>query len=153
LDELGECDPPMQTKLLSVLQPPPGRGPCAREFRRVGATEPTRCNVRIIAANNCDLVEAINQGRFREDLYYRLAVVTLQIPPLRDRKTDIPLIAEGLLKKINDDFHHPEQPGYRDKRISDATKRLLREYPSPGNIRQLHNALVQAAAFAEGDVL
>jgi DNA-binding NtrC family response regulator len=111
------------------------------------------CDVRVIAATNCDLVEASNQQRFREDLYYRLAVVTLRLPSLRARKQDIPLIADALLQKINADFHHPPEPGYRDKRISDSTKRFLREYPWPGNIRQLHNALVQAAAFAEGDVL
>ena len=104
LDELGECDPQMQTKLLRVLQPPPGKGPCHRDYAPVGADKPESSDVRVIAATNCDLMEAINQNRFREDLYYRLAAITVKLPPLQDRKSDIPLIAESVLQQINADF-------------------------------------------------
>ena len=104
LDEIGECSPTVQVKLLRVLQPPPGKGPSCRKFMRLGETKELESNVRVIAATNCDLHAAIAQNRFREDLYYRLAVISLNLPPLRERKADIPLIAESLLAQINQDF-------------------------------------------------
>lgn len=153
LDELGECDLPTQVKLLRVLQPPPGKGPCCREFSPVGSDQPITCDVRVIAATNCDLIEAINQGRFREDLYYRLASITLRLPPLRDRPKDIPLLAEALLKRINGEFREQSEPGYRDKSLSDRTTLFLQRQAWPGNVRQLYNALVQAAVLSEGELL
>jgi len=127
LDELGECDLVMQVKLLRILQPPSGKGPCCREFYPVGSDEPVICDVRIIAATNCDLLEAISEGRFREDLYYRLASVTLKLPPLRERTKDIPLLAEALLKRINEELRDQKEPGYRDKQISKFRFRTFEE--------------------------
>ena len=152
LDELGECDPQMQTKLLRVLQPPPGKGPCHRDYAPVGADKPDSSDVRVIAATNCDLMEAINQNRFREDLYYRLAAISVKLPPLQDRKSDIPLIAESVLRQINADFLRSE-PGYEDKIISPSAILFLQRQPWPGNIRQLQNVLVQAAIFCDGPVI
>src|SRR5205823_805526 len=94
LDEVGECDLEMQAKLLRVLQPPPGADPCHRIFNRVGESTPTTSNVRVIAATNRDLQAAVNQHFFREDLYYRLAIISLKLPPLRARRGDIPLLVE-----------------------------------------------------------
>ena len=93
LDEVGECDPALQSKLLRVLQPPAGKGSCYREFRAVGGTKPSTSDVRIVAATNRDLQGEIKAHRFREDLYYRLAVITLQLPPLRERRSDISVLA------------------------------------------------------------
>jgi DNA-binding NtrC family response regulator len=152
LDEIGECDPLMQTKLLRVLQPPPGKAPCYREFYPVGATEPVVSDVRVVAATNRDLVREVKQQRFREDLFYRLAVITLRLPPLRGRKRDIPLIAEALLRQINQDFRKQE-PGYKDKSISAAAMEFVKQHSWPGNARQLYNALLQAAVMAEGQVI
>jgi DNA-binding NtrC family response regulator len=152
LDEIGECDPGMQSKLLRVLQPCEDRGPCHRVFRRVGETQDRACDVRLITATNRDLLAAVEAHRFREDLYYRLAVISLHLPPLRERKTDIPLLATALLDRINADFGRQE-PGFKDKSVSDATMAFVRRYPWPGNVRQLYNALVQAAVMTEGDVI
>lgn len=120
LDEIGECDPGMQSKLLRVLQPPDGQGPCHRVFRRVGETQDRTCDVRLITATNRDLLASIEAHSFREDLYYRLAVITLSLPSLRDRKTDISLLVEALLDRVNADFRRQE-PGFKDKSVSDAT--------------------------------
>jgi DNA-binding NtrC family response regulator len=152
LDEVGECDPLMQTKLLRALQPPPGTGPCHRVFYPVGASEPAVCDVRIVAATNRDLVQEIKANRFREDLYYRLAVITLRLPPLRERRRDIPLLVESFLRQINEDFGRQE-PGYRHKRVSATGMEFVKRYPWPGNVRQLYNALLQAAVMADGDTL
>lgn len=149
LDEVGECDLSMQAKLLRVLQPGPDEPPSIRSFRRVGDSTERRVDVRIIAATNRDLQADIGAGGFREDLYYRLAVLTLKIPPLRDRSADIPLIAEHILARINSDFARTE-PGYQNKRISVGTKRFLSQQPWPGNVRELHNSLVQAAVMVDG---
>ena len=152
LDELGECDLAMQVKLLRILQPPSGKGPCCREFYPVGSDERATCDVRIIAATNVDLLEAIAGARFREDLYYRLASVTLKLPPLRERKKDIALLAEALLKRINEAASGSRRnQGTRTKRFPKSTIGFLQEHPWPGNIRQLYNALVQAAVFCDGD--
>jgi DNA-binding NtrC family response regulator len=151
LDEVGECDPLTQAKLLRVLQPPPGTGPCHREFYPVGGNKPVVSDVRIVAATNRDLVREVKENRFREDLYYRLAVITLRLPPLRERPTDIPLLAEALLGQVNRDFK--DQPGHQDKRISATAMGFVKRHSWPGNVRQLYNALVQAAVMADGEVL
>jgi DNA-binding NtrC family response regulator len=152
LDEVGECDPVMQAKLLRVLQPPPGGGPCQRVVYPVGASEPVTSDVRIVAATNRDLVQAVKSHEFREDLYYRLAVITVRLPPLRERPRDIPLLAESFLRQINTDFR-PKEPGYKHKRLSATGMDFVKRYPWPGNVRQLYNALVQAAVMADGDML
>ena len=152
LDEVGECDPLMQTKLLRVLQPPPGTGPCHRVFCPVGTSEPVVSDVRIVAATNRDLVQEIKGNRFREDLYYRLAVITLRLPPLRERARDIPLLVESFLRQINEEFELQE-PGYKHKSISPAGTEFVKRYGWPGNVRQLYNTLLQAAVMADGDTL
>ena len=152
LDEIGECSSDMQVKLLRVLQPPPGEGPCVRRFRAVGASQDKAADVRVIAATNRDLREAVAQGDFREDLFYRLAVITLRLPPLRERRSDIQAIAKQLLDQINEHLRGDE-PGYRDKQISDSTMDFVKRQPWPGNVRELYNVLLQAAVMAEGEVL
>ncbi len=152
LDEVGECDLPMQAKLLRVLQPGQDEPPSARTFKRVGDSEDRHSDVRIIAATNRDLQAEVVAGRFREDLYYRLAAFTLKIPPLRNRTTDIPAIADHLLARINADFAKAE-PGYQDKRLSVSTKRFLCQQVWQGNVRQLHNVLLQAAVMIDGPTI
>jgi transcriptional regulator with PAS, ATPase and Fis domain len=152
LDEVGECAPALQAKLLRVLQPPAGEGLCHRVFRRVGDDEERTSDVRIIAATNRDLLAEVRDRRFREDLYHRLAVITINLPPLRDRRSDVPKIAERLLAQINDQFAAAE-PGYGHKKLSDAAIRFVKRHPWPGNVRQLYNVLLQAAVMADGDVL
>jgi len=152
LDEIGECDPAMQVKLLRVLEPPLGAGPCDRIFRAVGATKDSKRNVRIVAATNRDLLSDVAGGSFREDLYYRLAVVAVRLPPLRERRVDIPAITAHLLARINADFGKYE-PGFRDKRISASTMDFVKRQDWPGNVRQLHNVLLQAVTLAAADVI
>lgn len=152
LDEIGECDLAMQTKLLRVLQAPDKTGPCHRVFHRVGDLEERHSSVRVIAATNRDLLASIGEGGFREDLCYRLAVITVKLPPLRDRQGDIPKIAERLLTQINEQFEK-EEPGYRHKTICDSAMVFVRRHRWPGNVRQLYNALLQAAVMAEGDTI
>lgn len=149
LDEIGECDPSMQAKLLRVLQPPDDN-PCHRVFNRVGDSKETTSNVRIIAATNRDLNAAIARNQFRDDLYYRLAAITIKLPPLRERRDDIPLLVERLLSKINGSFERGE-PGYRHKKISNAAMTFVRNHPWPGNVRQLFHTLQQAAVMTDGD--
>lgn len=148
LDEVGECDIAMQAKLLRALQPPPDKGPCYRVFRRIGENKDRFCDVRVIAATNRNLPEAITEQSFREDLYYRLAVITIKIPPLCERKSDIPLITDHLLKQINTEFSKQE-PGYEYKTISVSTKKYIQNLDWQGNIRQLYNVLLQAAVMSE----
>jgi len=152
LDEIGECDLAMQTKLLRVLQPPDGTDPCHRVFHRVGDLRERHSSVRVIAATNRDLLTGMNEGGFREDLYYRLAVITVKLPPLGDRRGDIAKIAEHLLAQINRQFA-VEEPGYTHKSISDSARVFVQRYRWPGNVRQLNNALLQAAVMAEGDTI
>lgn len=152
LDEVGECDPALQAKLLRVLQPPAGAGLCQRVFRRVGDDEERTSDVRIIAATNRDLLAEVRGRQFREDLYHRLAVITINLPPLRDRRSDVPKIAERLLAQINVQFASAE-PGYGHKKLSDAAIRFVKRHPWPGNVRQLYNVLLQAAVMTDGDTL
>jgi transcriptional regulator with PAS, ATPase and Fis domain len=141
----------MQAKLLRVLQPP-DNDPCHRVFYRVGESKPTTSNVRIIAATNRDLHAAIAKGDFRDDLYYRLAVINIKLPPLRDHGEDIPLLVQRLLTQINENFEMQE-PGFKHKTISASAMAFVRKHPWPGNVRQLYNTLVQAAVMTDGDVI
>lgn len=151
LDEIGECDPAMQAKLLRVLQPPDD-DPCHRVFCRVGESTPITSDVRIVAATNRDLVAAIARNEFRDDLYYRVAAITLKLPPLRERREDIPLLVPKLLGKINENFEKKE-PGYKHKKLSTSAMTFVRKHPWPGNVRQLFNTLLQAAVMTDGDVI
>jgi transcriptional regulator with GAF, ATPase, and Fis domain len=135
LDEIGEMPLALQPKLLRVLQ--------EREFHRLGSSDPVRVNVRVIAASNSDLLEAVAERRFREDLYYRLNVVPLRMPLLRDRISDIPELAEHFLEKVARDEMRPK------KRLSPETLDLLMQYSWPGNVRQLEHA-IEAATILSG---
>ena len=132
LDEIGDMPIDMQAKLLRALQ--------EREVKPVGSTERRRINVRIIAATNRDLESAIKSGAFRQDLYFRLNVVQLRLPPLRDRKSDIPLLVTGFLEKVSGE--------HGAKMIKDDAMRRLIAYDWPGNVRELENAIARAVAFS-----
>ena len=134
LDEIGEMPLQLQAKLLRVLQ--------EREVLRIGTSEPVPVDVRVIAASNANLLEAVAARRFREDLYYRLNVVALRIPPLRDRNSDIPELTEHFLAKIAD------LESSAQKRISTAALEMLMRYSWPGNVRQLEHALESAVALS-----
>jgi two-component system response regulator PilR (NtrC family) len=133
LDEIGEMSPVMQVKLLRVLQ--------ERRFRRVGGLEELTADIRVIAATNQDLTKAVAEGRFREDLYYRINVIPIALPPLRERREDIPLIAEHFLAKYS------EQMEKSVTSISREAMDLLMAHDWPGNIRELENVLERAIAF------
>lgn len=136
LDEIGDVSPELQTKLLRFLQ--------EREFERVGGTEAIRVDVRIIAATNRDLYTAMKQGNFREDLYYRLNVVPIKLPPLRERKDDIPELARFFADQFAKDA---KKPGIE---ISDAAMSKLMAYDWPGNVRELANVIERAVVLAHG---
>lgn len=131
---------------------PPDSDPCRRVFHRVGDSKPTTCDVRIIAATNRDLLDAVARHEFRADLYYRLAVITIKLPPLRERREDIPLVVGRLLERINRNFDRQE-PGYQHKRISGSAMEFVKKHPWPGNVRQLYNTLMQAAVMADDDLI
>ncbi len=139
LDEVGEIPPSLQAKLLRVLQ--------ERQFFRVGGSRAMAADVRIVAATNRDLEAAIRDGGFRDDLYYRLKVITLEIPPLRQRRDDIPLLASHFLAL------HGRQLGRRGVALSPATRRCLLAYEWPGNIRELGNVLERALVLGESEVV
>ena len=139
LDEVGEMPLDAQVKLLRVLQ--------SGEVHPIGARHSREVDVRVIAATNKKLAEEVEAGRFREDLYYRLNVVPVTIPPLRDRADDIPALARHLLARIT------KQPGLRPIGITDEALRLLVGYDWPGNVRQLQNALFRAAVLCDGAAL
>jgi DNA-binding NtrC family response regulator len=139
LDEVGEMPLEAQVKLLRVLQ--------SGEIQPLGARHAREVDVRVIAATNKTLLAEVEGGRFREDLYYRLNVVQVTIPPLRDRTGDIPSLARHLLARI------AEQPGLRPLGITDEALALLGSYDWPGNVRQLQNALFRAAVLCDGDAL
>jgi two-component system response regulator AtoC len=136
LDEVGELPLPAQAKILRVLQ--------QREFERVGGTETLRTNTRVISATHRDLAKEVAAGRFREDLYYRLNVARIVIPPLRDRPEDIPLLAEAILKRVE------RRQGWGELSLSPEALAAIRERPWPGNVRQLENALARAVIAARG---
>jgi PAS domain S-box-containing protein len=139
LDEVGEIPPEVQVKLLRVLQ--------EREFDRVGGSAPIKVDVRVLAATNRDLLQAVRDKTFREDLYYRLSVFPLRLPPLRERPEDIPLLAHFLVEKF------ATRIGKRIEGISPATLRRLLDYPWPGNVRELENVLERAVILACSPVL
>jgi transcriptional regulator with PAS, ATPase and Fis domain len=151
LDEIGACDPAMQAKLLRALEPPE-HNPSHRVFYRVGDSKPMSSDVRMIAATNRSLLDAIAQHEFRADLYYRLAVITIKLPPLRDRREDIPSIVDTLMERINQNFSRQE-PGFTNKRISASAKEFVRKQSWPGNVRQLYNTLMQAAVMTDEAVV
>jgi DNA-binding NtrC family response regulator len=134
LDEIGELPLPLQAKLLRVLQ--------EREVQRIGSSEPLSIDVRVIAASNANLLEAVSNRRFREDLYYRLNVVALRMPALREHPADIPELAEHFLNKISE-----HEPAWR-KRLSPQALDVFSKYPWPGNVRQLEHALESACALS-----
>lgn len=139
LDEIGELNPSTQVKLLRVLQ--------EREFERLGGTETIKVNVRLIAATNKDLEKAIAEGSFREDLYYRLNVFTIFVPPLRERKPDVLLLADHFLEKYS------REHGKRIKRISTPAIDMLSTYHWPGNVRELENCVERAVLVCDGHVV
>ena len=118
----------------------------------MGEERDRKVDVRVIAATNRDLHRAIREGAFREDLYYRLAAITITLPPLRDRRSDIIEIAETLLGQINRQFA-AEEPGYQHKTLSAAAKAFVKRHDWPGNVRRLQNVLLQAAVMSEGPEL
>ena len=139
LDEIGETTPATQVKLLRVLQ--------QREIIPVGGTEAVPVNVRVIAATNRDLEAEIKRGAFRSDLYYRLNVFAVHLPPLRDRRDDVPILAEGFLARS------AAQRGRAPKTLSAAALAALQRYDWPGNVRELENALERAELLTPGDVV
>jgi Nif-specific regulatory protein len=139
LDEMGELAPMLQAKLLRVLQ--------EQEFERVGGTRPIKINIRLIAATNRDLEQAIRDGSFRQDLYYRLNVVKLTMPPLRERREDIPLLANYFVKKYSQKCKRPV------KGISQEARALLMSHSWPGNVRELENAIERAVVMGSTEIL
>jgi DNA-binding NtrC family response regulator len=139
LDEVTEMAPSMQVKLLRVLQ--------EKEVLRVGGTRPVKCDVRVLTATNRDIAEAVKNGSFREDLYFRLNVVNLHIPPLSQRKGDIPLLARHFLLKYASRMKKPVT------RISGEVLALLMDYSFPGNVRELENLIERGTAMAQGDTI
>ena len=139
LDEIGDLSPALQVKLLRVLQ--------EREFERVGGMETIKVNVRVIAATNVDLEQAVQDGRFRSDLYYRLNVFSIYMPALRERKTDVLLLADHFLEKYS------RQNGKRIRRISTPAIDMLMSYHWPGNVRELENVIERSTLVCEGNVI
>jgi len=140
LDEIGEISPPLQSKLLRVLQ--------EGQFQKVGnPAETIRVDVRVIATTNKDLREEIRKGRFREDLYYRLSVVPMWLPPLRERRDDIPLLVEHFIRTFAKENDKPVEG------ISDEALRMLVDYHWPGNVRELQNYIYRAVVMAQERIL
>jgi DNA-binding NtrC family response regulator len=139
LDEVSEIPPSVQIKLLRFLQ--------EREFERVGGNETLKVDVRVVAATNRELKQRVDEGRFREDLYYRLKVVQLDVPPLRIRRSDIPLLAQSFVRKY-------ARENDRDVRgFTQGALQHLMIYPWPGNVRELENAIERAVVMCEGDLI
>jgi DNA-binding NtrC family response regulator len=136
LDEVGDLKRDLQVKLLRALQ--------EREIMRVGGTERVKIDVRIVAATNHDLEKAVREGRFREDLYYRLNVIPIQLPPLRERRTDVPLLAAHFIAKYQGD---------RKRSLTEAALKMLVGYEWPGNVRQLESVIERALLLGEGDAV
>jgi len=136
LDEIGDIRPGLQAKLLRLIQ--------EQEFERVGGTRPIRVDVRFVAATNTDLERAMKEGRFRQDLYYRLNVVTLALPPLRERKEDVEPLARHFVEKYSTELKRSPKP------ISPAALAMLTRYDWPGNVRELENAIERAVVLSVG---
>ncbi|MFH1596397.1 MAG: sigma 54-interacting transcriptional regulator [Pseudomonadota bacterium] len=139
LDEIGEIPPPAQIKLLRVLQ--------TRKFERVGGEKTLTVDVRVLAATNKDLMREVERRNFREDLFYRLNVIPIILPPLRDRRNDIPWLALHFLRRF------AKERGKDLREISSGAMRLLLDYPWPGNVRELENSIEHAAVLAKGSLL
>ena len=139
LDEVTEMSPAMQVKMLRVLQ--------EKEVLRVGGTRPVACDIRLLAATNRDIMEAVKEGSFREDLYFRLNVVNLHIPPLAQRRGDIPLLARHFLLKYAERMKKPVT------RISEPVLAQMMDYAFPGNVRELENLIERGVAMAQGEVI
>jgi DNA-binding NtrC family response regulator len=139
LDEIGELAPMLQVKLLRVLE--------RRTFRRVGGTKDISVNLRVISATNQDLEKMVQEGGFREDLYYRLKVVPLLVPPLRDRREDILPLARMFMERFAKAFKKP----FRG--IADSAEQVLTDYPWPGNIRELKNLMERTVLLEKAEVL
>jgi two-component system response regulator HydG len=139
LDEIGEMTPSMQLRLLRVLE--------TMEFERVGDSNPFKIDVRVIAATNCDLLQKVKRGDFREDLYFRLKVVEIKLPPLRERREDIPLLVQHFVDKFNENFSKNVSG------VSDTVMNLFMRYHWPGNIRQLENTLEHAFVVCRHNVI
>jgi len=139
LDEIGDLGLGLQPKLLRVLQ--------ERSFQRLGGNNTVNVNTRVICATHCNLADMVQQGKFREDLYYRLNVVQMQLPPLRERRDDIPLLAQHFLEKSAEQFKK------KARRFSQSALHALEEYTWPGNVRELLNAVQRAVVLSEGPVL
>ena len=139
LDEIGELAPTLQVKLLRVLQ--------EREFERVGGMHPIKVDIRIIAATNCNLDQAVRDGSFRQDLYYRLAVLKITMPALRDRREDIPMLVRHFVQK------HAKRCKVKARPISREALAFLVNYDWPGNVRELENAIERALVLASSDVI
>ena len=138
LDEVGEMSPAIQAKLLRVLQ--------ERTFERVGGTETISTGARVIAATNRDLESMVKDGTFREDLYYRLKVMSIEVPPLRERKEDIPLMVSHFLKKANRDIHR------KVTKVPNPVMDSLVNYPWPGNVRELENVITRTVLYSTSEV-
>jgi two-component system response regulator PilR (NtrC family) len=136
LDEIGEMTPAMQVKFLRVLQ--------ERKFRRVGGTEETAANIRVIAATNRDLPTLVTEGKFREDLFYRLNVIPIRLPGLRERPGDVPLIADHFLAKLSREMGKTLE-GFAPEALA-----ALEAYQWPGNVRELENVVERAVALEQG---
>lgn len=139
LDEIAELDIAMQAKLLRALQ--------EREIRRVGGTKAIKIDVRVVAATNRDLRTMVGDNRFRDDLYYRINVLSIDVPPLRDRRDDIPVLIDFFLKK------HTRDTARLVRGLTPETKKVLMEYSWPGNVRQLESAIERALLLCEGDLI
>jgi transcriptional regulator with PAS, ATPase and Fis domain len=143
LDEIGELPLKTQVKLLRVLQ--------ESELTPLGMSEPKKIDVRVIAATNRDLQTEIASGHFREDLFYRLAVAVLKVPPLRDRAGDLGLLIDSLLNQVNKESEG--EPGFRNKKISASAKKLMLNHEWPGNVRELFNTIRRAAIWSDGETI
>jgi transcriptional regulator with GAF, ATPase, and Fis domain len=139
LDEIGELAPALQVKLLRVLQ--------EREFERVGGIHPIKVDIRLIAATNCNLEQAVRDGLFRQDLYYRLAVLKITMPTLRERKDDIPMLVRHFVQK------HAKRCKVKPRPVSREALACLVNYDWPGNVRELENAIERALVLASSDVI
>jgi transcriptional regulator with GAF, ATPase, and Fis domain len=139
LDEIGTMGRPLQTKLLRVLQ--------EREFEPLGAERTERVDVRVIAATNRDLGQMVSEGRFEEDLFYRLNVIPIHIPPLRERREDIPVLLEHFVRK------HAQRTGRRIDRVEDGVLTALQQYEWPGNVRELENTIERAVVLSTMHVI
>ena len=143
LDEIGELSPLLQTKLLRILQ--------EKEFIRLGGREVEKSDFRLIAATHRDLTDMISQGSFREDLFYRIAIGILKLPPIRERGGDIRLLSKAMMAEINDEL--ADQPGYKKKHLSSDALRFLARQNWPGNVRELRACILRASLWSDSKLI